>query len=156
MTNEEVVDKVLEWVAAALPVVGASTYDYLPAGKNKELPDCVGNLTFERVVREDPRFPTSQLQQIAALRVFELELSLMVETGTTEPEHAAAAAELRALVDALIQSVCNDHTIGGRVYAASPEVEVDYSRPFTKWPDGTRGRECLVTLAVADPLMFAE
>lgn len=152
MTNEQVIDAVLQWVAAELPVVGASTYDYVPAGKSKELPDCVGALEFERIVRDDARFPITQLQQIVALRVFEMELSLMVQTGTTEAEHAAAAAELRGLVEQLVVAVCNDHTLGGRVFAASAEVEADYRRPFVKWEDGTRGREVLVSLAVAEPL----
>lgn len=155
MTNEEMVDAVLAWVAETLPVVGTSTYDYVPAGKDKEFPDCIGSLEFERIVREDSRFPLAQLQQIAALRVFEMELSLGVALGVTEADHAAAAAELRALVEALTVALCDDHTMGGRVFAASPEIEADYSRPVVQYGDSTKAREVVVQLATADPLLSA-
>lgn len=155
MTNEQVIDAVLAWVAAVLPDVATSTYDYVPAGKPKALPDCIASLEAERVARADARFQIFALQQVA-VRVSELELSLMVDNGTEEADGAAAAATLREYVEALTLSILNDCTLGGRVDAASPEIEADYTRPFVQYADGVRGREVRVGIAVAVPVVAAD
>lgn len=155
MTNEEIINATLEWVAAVIPAVAGSTYNHVPPGKGKALPDVVGDLGEEAIVREHDEFLLGGLQQVA-LRVFRLGYSFMVEAGTTAAQAQTAAETLRAYAELLIGSALADHTLGGRVPFASPFLEFDYTSPFVEYEDGTRGREMNMQLTVAEPLALED
>lgn len=150
MTNNEAVDAVVAWVVEHLPVLTDNTYNYVPAGKAKELPDVIGDLAGESIRQDDPDFPLTGLQQVA-IRRFDIGLSFMVESGADEEGAAEATGQLRAQVETLAMALLQDSTLGGRVDLASPFVfEADYTPPFVEYEDGTRGREATVHLAIAE------
>lgn len=170
MTKEEAIAAVLEWAQAVAPDVADRGYDYVPASKPKGLPDVVCELQTEAVVREDPDFGALvDTQQVAALRVWDLELSVMAGAKPREPAddealdddqlvdeaHQAASKQLRAIAQQLGDALLADETLGGRVQLASPFCIFDFTRPFVEYQDGTRGREMRMALKVAEPL-FAE
>lgn len=155
MTNEEAIDAVLAFAVAACPELAGHTYDFVPAAKPKGLPDIVAELQSEGVVLEDESFPIARLQQ-AALRVWRIVLSIMVEAtpaDTQDPSsvdtaHAAAQSQLRSFGNTLLEGVMADHTLGGRVPLASPYVEIEYTPPYVEYEDGTRGREMTFSISV--------
>lgn len=151
MTNQEALDAALAWIVATIPELDGSTYDHIPAGKSKALPDVVGDLGQEEIVREDPEFVLSQMQQVG-LRLFRLGFSFMVESGTDEAGAEDATHKLRGYAEALIESLLNDATLGGRVQMASPFLMFDYTPPFVEYDDGTRGREATLTMTVGERL----
>lgn len=153
MTNQDVVDAMVEWLVAVCPEL--SSYDHAPAAKTQALPDVVCDLAQERTVRDDPDFPLMQLQQVG-LRRFDVAFSFMVEAGVDEAGSQAAQQQLRTFAERLTLAVLDDATLGGRVPLASPTTLLfDYSLPFVDYEDGTRGRELRGELAVADPLIGA-
>lgn len=151
MTEGEVVEAVVEWVAEIVPAVAENTYTYLPAGKAKGLPDVAVDIVTSEIVREDQDFQLMALQQVV-LHVRRLALSFMVESGVTEEQAKGATDTLRSFFDALVAGALADHTLGGRLALASPFLTVDYEPAFVEYADGTRGREMTVQLAVAEPL----
>lgn len=152
MTEQEVVEAVVAWVADVIPVVATNTYSYMPAGKVKGLPDVMGEITTTEVVRDDADFPLGGLQQVALL-VRRLALSFMVAAPDVEADHEAAQETLRGFTDALVAGVLADHTLGARVQMCSPFLSVDYMPGFVEYA-GTVGREMVVTLAIAELLQF--
>lgn len=147
MNEQDAAVAVRDWVLATLPELAAARH-YLTAEKS-ELPDVMADVAHKRLVRgPDERFPFAQLQQ-AGVRVFDCELSLMVESsgGTADQ---AETEQLRDFGARLEASLLSDATLGGRVQMASPLAEFDYSSPFVEWADGTRGRQLVVTLAVGE------
>lgn len=150
MNEQQVAQAVRDWAKAVLPELKASRH-YLSAQKT-ELPDVQADVARKRLVRgPDERFPFAQLQQ-AGLRIFDCELSLMVERDEEAGVQAdqRETEQLRDFGDRLEASLLADATLGDRVQMASPLAEFDYSSPFVEWADGTRGRQLVVTLAVAE------
>lgn len=152
MTESQIVTAVVAWVAATIPAVAANTYDYLPAGKAKGLPDVAVEIVTSEIAQEDPDFRGLGIQQVI-LHVRRLAISFMVEASMDEAAARAAQLQLRTFVDALTASVMADHTLGNRVPLASPYIVVDYEPAFVEYADGTRGREATVQMSVAEPLM---
>lgn len=140
----EVVEAVAEWVTALVPEL-ETVYQFATAGK-AALPDVVIDVERTTVERDDPRFPHFQLQQ-AWLDVFEVVLSFMVDNT----DAAAAAALLRDVGWRVREQVRLDGTLGQRVFLTSPFVEVDYVPQFVEYADGTRGRQAVARIVVANP-----
>ncbi len=152
MTNEQAVQAVLAWVTATLPALEGS-YDYSPPGKTQALPDVIADLVHEGIVRTDEDFTVlTRVQQIEALRVFTVGVSIMAEAGETDVTAHAATVQLRGFAQALLDAVLADHTLGGRVPFAAPFMSFDYAPPFVEYEDGTRGREIRAEVKVAEPL----
>lgn len=151
MTETEIVTAVVAWVADTIPEVAANTYDYIPSGKAKGLPDVAVDIVTTEVVREDPDFQLMALQQVV-LSIRRMGLSFMVSAGVDEADARNATLQLRTFVDRMRAALLEDHTLGGRVPLASPFLLVDYEPAFVEYADGTRGREVTVQMAVAEPL----
>jgi hypothetical protein len=149
MTSDEIAGGVVEWARAILPALLAG-YDYTVSMKDR-LPDVVVDFTGVGVRRVDADFPYADLQQTLVVR-HDLMLSFMVDN--TEP--ASAAGQLRSFADALLLSILQDGTLGGRVPFVSPYVTFDYTPPFVQYADGTEGREMTMTLSVADPVEVSQ
>src|SRR4051812_12122263 len=94
-------------------------FGYLPEGKGA-LPDVVCELLTSGISPNDGSFPFAQIQQ-AWLRVWEYELSFMVENDDTQ----AAAELLEDFTDRLVAAALGDVTLGGRVEFISPEIAFD-------------------------------
>lgn len=151
MTETELVQAILAWVVEHVPEVDGSTYDYMPAGKAKGLPDVAAEIVSTEIAQRDPDFPLGDIQQVA-LKIRRLGLSFMVASGVDEAGSRAATLELRTFVDRLSGALIDDHTLGGRVQLASPYLIVDYQPAFVEYADGTRGRQMTAQLAVAELL----
>jgi hypothetical protein len=149
VTGDEVAGGVVAWARDVLPDLLAG-YDYTVSMKDR-LPDVVVDFTGVGVRRTDVDFPYVDLQQTLIVR-HDLMLSFMVDN--TDPE--AAASQLRAFADALLLSILQDGTLGGRVPFVSPYVTFDYTPPFVQYADGTEGREMTMTLSVADPVEVSQ
>lgn len=150
MTDREATDALLEWVEATLPAVADRTYPYLPSGKDKGLPDAAAEMQTSRIVREDAaNFPHLAIQQ-AILRVRDYAVSFMVEAGALDADADQADAELHGFADALEAALLADLTLGGRVASATPFVTFDYTPPFVQYEDGTRGRQMVLRILVAE------
>lgn len=159
MNEQQIALAVAAWVEETLPGL-ARVYPYVTAGK-AELPDAVVDVTTKRLIPEDlENFPFAQLQQ-SWLRVFTLELSIMTALepadGASIEEGSADVAQreteqLRGFGAALEAALYADTTLGERVYMASPRLEIDYAAPFVEYADGTRGRQFVASMAVAEPI----
>lgn len=146
MTGAATIEAVRAWVREAVPQLVAD-YDYAPTTKTKALPDVVVDFDSSQVATEDADLPLSQIQQ-RHIKLRTLTLSFMVDNS--DPQSAAAL--LRDFEDAATASVFRDGTLGGRVISASRLVSFDYSSPFVEYPDGTKGREMVMTLIVGEPV----
>jgi hypothetical protein len=144
MDQQAVIDGVLTWAREAVPDLQGG-YDYEPSAKTQSLPDIVATLSTVEVVVDDPRFRLTNVQQ-ALITAYGVNLSIMVDNG--EPQ--AAAQSLRGWCDALAASLLADSTLGGRVPFASPLIIFDYTRPFVRYQDGTKGREVAVEMVVGE------
>jgi hypothetical protein len=146
MTSDEVAAGTVAWAREVLPDL-QDGYDYSVATKNL-LPDVVVEFADQMIRLADTEFPYIDLQETMIVR-YDLILSFMVDN--TEPQNAAT--QLRSFADALILSILQDGTLGGRVPYVSPFVTFDYTPPFVQYADGTEGREMTMTLSVADPVV---
>ncbi len=155
MTQDEIVEAVLEWVVATVPDVEGNTYSHMPTEREKALPDVCCDITSTEVMRNDPDFPLLGLQQVVA-DVSRVGLSFMVDAGMTEATALAATQLLRSFIDSLKAGLLADHTLGGRVPFASPFLLVDSEPRFIEWGSGTRGREIVVLFSVAEPLQYED
>lgn len=142
--DTNVCTRVLAWVRATLPTLAAG-YEYAPTGKDGGLPDAVVELERSDTVSSDPRFPYSQLQQVA-LDTFEVVTSIMVENSI--PDQAAIA--LREFAATLREQARRDPTLGGRVFLVSQQIEADYIPQFVEYEDGTRGRQVQIRMTIGN------
>jgi hypothetical protein len=150
VSTQEVAERVVAWangVSVNLTVPFANTYSWTPSGKGA-LPDCAVDVSgIELLIDDDRRFPWLSIQQ-TVVRVFTLDLSFMVDNTDEE----AASIYLRSVADALTASLLSDGTLGGTVPMASPLLTFDFSRPYVRYQDGTKGREVVAQMFVADPM----
>lgn len=164
MDKRVVIAAVAEWAQEVAPALADRAYGYVPGAKPKGLPDVVVELQQETVVPSDPDFPITDLQQIPALRVWTLQLSVMAGALPTDPDdedavdiaHAAATATLHDISSLLGDALIADETLGRRVPMASPFHVFDFTRPFVEYDDGTRGREMRMAMKVAEPLIVTD
>lgn len=155
MTEGQVVNAVVAWVADIIPEVAPNTYNHIPTGKVKGLPDVAVEILTTEVKLDDPEFGLFALQQVA-VDIRGLALSFMVEAGIDEADAEAATDQLRTFVDRVKAGLLADHTLGNRVPAASPFMLVDYEPAFVEYADGTRGREVTVQMRVGEPLQMED
>lgn len=151
MNEGQIVNAVVAWVAEIIPEVAPNTYNHVPTGKVKGLPDVAVDILTNEVKLDDPEFRLISLQQVA-VDVRLLALSFMVEAGVDEAGAEAATDLLRTFVDRVKAGLLADHTLGRRVPLASPFMVVDYEPAFVEYADGTRGREVTVQVRVGEPL----
>jgi hypothetical protein len=155
MYENDVAAAVEAWVKEVLPEL-AATYPHVTAAK-ADLPDAQVDLQNKAISygRGDERFPYEQLQQ-RMLRVFDLQISFMVERGEgATPEDQLDAdlkgtTELRDFGERLERDLLANATLGDRVQVASPICEFSYGLPFVEYPDGTRGRQMMFSMSVAE------
>jgi hypothetical protein len=149
MTENEVAEAVAAWAVETLPELNAS-YHYLSASKGA-LPDVMVDVDEKTRVAEHPAFPGVRIQQ-ADLRVFELTMALMVESGDGPTADKDETEQLRDFGSRLETALVADATLGERVPMAAPAAVFNYRLPFVQYDDGTRGRQMTVTMFVAEPV----
>lgn len=149
MTEDQCAIAITAWVQQVLPELNAAR-SWLTAHKT-ELPDVVVDVAEKSIQLRDDRFPRIDFEQ-AALRVFEVEFAMMVEHKPDPGADELETKELRDYGARLEVSLLTDGTLGGRVFMASPLVTFNYRLPFVQYEDGTRGRQSVVALAVAEPV----
>lgn len=162
MNEENVAVAVKAWLDELSPDL--TVYPHVTAGKGR-LPDAAIDVQAKRVVPEDlENFPFRQLQQ-TWLRVFPVEISILVAMEPSDPnmtieEQSAQVEEaeqqyLRTLGAGIEQSIMADTSLGDRVYMVSPRMEIDYTAPFVEYDDGTRGRQMAVAIVICEPIELA-
>lgn len=151
MNEGEVTTAVVTWAAALLDI--DTTYDYPAANLTGPLPDLAVEVLHKRITpgsAETERFPFAALQQVW-LRVFDCQLSIMVDAGKTAADERAAHYLLYGYGEAL-EAIMGDAELGGGLddeCFASPVIDVDYSLPFAQRPQGARGRILTADISVA-------
>lgn len=151
MTSAEVAEAVVDWARETIPDLKAG-YAY-PPGQTDTLPDVAAVVQGIRTVPEDPEnFPFEGLEQVW-LKVFDLEVSVMVEQGAGAAGEKLAHQTLETYAEALVGSTLADVTLGGKLTGAlaSPRLTVDLGE-YEARTDGIRGREMPITMAVAEPI----
>lgn len=146
MTSEEVTNAVMAWVDATLPTL-AGVYDHIPSLHNQAMPDAVVDVARVQVVPSSELFPELRLEQLW-IKVHAMEVSIMVDNSDPGP----AAQQVRDYEGLLTASLLADSTLGGRVPMTSKRIDYDFTPPFVERPDGTRGREMIVRMFVAELL----
>lgn len=150
MNENEVAEAVVAWSREVLSELNEGR-SWLTAHKTK-LPDVVADVAEKSIVLRDERFPRLDIQQ-AALRVFEVEMSFMVEKNTGDSADREETEQLRDFGERLEASLTTDGTLGDRVFAASPVgASFSYRLPFVQYEDGTRGRQMTLSFPVAEPI----
>lgn len=143
-SSQDICTAALAWARATVPEL-AGGYDYIPSMSDQPLPDVVVDVATVSLVTEDRRFPFEQIQQ-AWVRAYDTEFSFMVDNT----DYQAAAAKLREFEKALTASLLRDGSLGGRVDFISPFHTFDFTPPFVERADGTRGREMVMRLSIAE------
>lgn len=150
-TPEQIVQGVVAWALEAEPELETG-YDYITGKKlGGKMPDVMVECQEDLVVKDDRRFPHSQLQQVW-LNIYRLVVSVAVD-NTNQQE---AARQLRRIEHSLKVSLLDDGTLGGRVETISPYFNFDLSPPFVEYADGTKAREMRLLLMVGESLETTE
>lgn len=154
MYEQEIAEALEEWIKAVLPELKA-TYPHVTAAK-ADLPD--GQVDVRNKSLQfggDQRFPWGELQN-RMLRVYEVAVSFMVAKEDGLEADAESTAQLRDFGKRLEEALLSQPTLGERVQMASPIHTVDYALPFVEYPDGTRGRQMMMNMAVAELVDYEE
>lgn len=147
MTNAQIIAAVVEWFRDGLPWL-EHDYSYVPAAKPGAIPDVIVSVENddEGLGSNFAEFPFGAIQQ-RTLRVHRLGFSIMADNE----DPAAAAALLESIPDELRPLIRGDATLGGRLNPgtmASPFITFDFTQPFVRYEDGTKGREVVGSLSV--------
>jgi hypothetical protein len=153
-TTQEVNGAVLDWMRETIPAL-ATGYDHIPEGKGKgssvptfgdgSMPDVVVDVATTEDGQDFAEFPYAQIQQ-AWVRIWRIDFELMVDNA----DPAAAAQQLRDYIDLLRSTIAGDGNLGGRVQFASPRMTFDFTQPFVRYDDGTKGRGVIGSMAVGE------
>lgn len=158
MNEAQVTTAVVTWAADLLGI--ETTYDYPAASLTGPLPDLACEVLHKRISTgsaETDRFPFAAIQQ-AWLRVFDCQLSIMVDAGSTADDERTAHQQLYGYGEAL-EAIMADAELDGNLTEgcfASPLIDADYSLPFAQRPQGARGRIMTVDLSVAELIEIPE
>lgn len=152
MGTDDVNAAVLDWMRETLPDLKTG-YDHIPEGKDAarasfgdgSLPDVIVDVAETTDGQDFPEFPYAQLQQ-AWVRVWRVSFSIMADNEIP----ADAAKQLRDFADQLRSTIAGDGNLGDRVQFASPIMSFDFTQPFVRYDDGTKGREVVGTMAVGE------
>lgn len=148
MSAQEVAEAVVEWAEAQIKELKAG-YAY-PGATSGALPDVwVVVQQIRTVPNDEEHFPFAGLQQVW-LKEYPLELSIMAEQGEGEEAAKTTHEALEGYAETLIGSALADVTLGSRVQMTSPRIEANLAEPFGERPDGTKGRELVMTFVVAE------
>jgi len=146
MTYEQIAEALVKWARDLIPAL-EDGYSY-PPGVTDRLPDVAAVIGTVKDVPGDPEsFPFAGLEQ-TWLRVFDVEVSIMVEVEDGAAGEKAAQRSLESYAETLTGSTRAGTSLEGEAMI-SPRTEVDLTEPAEERPDGTRGRAVYLKLAVA-------
>lgn len=150
MTFEEIAEGMVAWARGLIPEL-KDGYSY-PAGITDRLPDVAAVIGGVKDVPGDPQnFPYEGLEQ-TWLRVFDVEVSIMVEVGEGAEGEKTAQRALEAYAETLMGSTFAGASLENEAMI-SQRVETDLTEPSAKQrEDGTRGRTVYLKMAVAQRL----
>jgi len=152
MFEKEIALAVEEWLKGVLPELN-KTWPFATAAKT-DLPDAVIEVLNKGIQLggEDTRFPWAELQQ-RLIKVFDIKISFMVDAleAPEDPTDAEATdGELKVFGEKVETALLAEPTLGDRVQMASPICSANYALPFVGYPDGTRGRQMVFEMSVAE------
>lgn len=151
MTFEEVAEGMVAWARELIPEL-KDGYSY-PPGITDRLPDVSAVIGGVKDVPSDAeRFWFLQLEQ-AGLRIFDVEVSIMVEVEEGAKGEEAAQRALEGYAETLMGSTLAGASLGDEAMI-SPRVETDLTEPSEQRQDGTRGRAVYLKMAVAHTVEF--
>lgn len=146
MDAHEVAEAAVGWVRGLIPEI-KSGVSY-PGAVTLDLPDVWAVVQTIRTVPSDPEnFPGLALEAIW-LKEWFLEVSIMVEQGEGDSAAGDVHEQLEDFAETLIGSALEGVRLGDGV-AISPRIEANLGEPFNERPDGTRGREVILTCVAA-------
>lgn len=148
MNTADVATALEAWAVESVPEL--HSYEHAPATLDEALPLVVAEVQGDRLV--DARtagFSASAYQQ-TLMRVWDASLLLLVQPGRTPDETWVASQKLYEFVDALGGALRTDHTLGGRVEAASPLYTASYDPPEVQYADGTVARAATLRVNVGE------
>ncbi len=144
-----------DWVKEVLGEDLKATYPHVTAAK-ADLPDAQVDVRDKSIqMGGDQRFPWGELQN-RLLRVFEVAISFMVAKEDGLEADAESTLELRDFGRRMEAALLSQPTLNDRVQMASPICNFDYALPFVEYPDGTRGRQMMMNMAVAELVDYEE
>lgn len=146
MTYEEIAEALVKWARDLIPEL-EDGYSY-PPGITDRLPDVAAVIGTVRDVFSDPEnFPYDGLEQ-TRLRVFDVEVSIMVEVADGAEGEREAQRTLERFAETLTGSTAAGTSLEDEAMI-SQRTEVDLNEPAEERQDGTRGRAVYLKLAVA-------
>jgi hypothetical protein len=157
MDEREVSEALRDWALDVCDDAALAPFDGLVVGY-AFLVDMAGNLPNVMVDLQhkglkygpDERFPYAELQQVW-LRIFDANLSFMVASEGLVSDRAEQETQHLQKIGAVIeQAVQTNADLGGRVQMASPLLDFNYALPFVQYDDGTKGRQMILSIAVAE------
>lgn len=138
-----------QWAAAT---AAFNSYEHAPRELLEALPLVVSEVKGDRVVEAAAAQGMGQLAyQQTYMRVWSVELLLLVQPGNTPEETWTATQTLSVAVDKLGAALRGpDKTLGGRVDVASPLYEASYDPPEVEYADGTVARAATFRMNVGE------
>ena len=147
----EIAEALVEWARETVPEL-ATGYSYDAPQKNGPLPDVAAEVTAEGLDRAGLFRWYPALQQLEGVWAYVCELSLLADLPEPDqPEtQREAAYSLRSWATKLKAAIRADGTLGGRVQLTSRFFQIRYRPGYVEFPDGTRGREARIEMAVGE------
>lgn len=149
MTFEDVAEEMVKWARGLIPDL-KDGYSY-PAGITERLPDVavvIGGV--KDVAGDKENFPFESLEQ-TWLRVFDVEVSIMVEVEEGAEGERVAQRALEGYAETLMGSTQTGTSLGNEAMI-SPRVETDLTEPAEQRTGGLRGRTVYLKMAVGQRL----
>lgn len=147
MRTGDIADAVEAWASEVVPEINA--LDHAPNDLLEELPIAICEVV--RKQRKETQtggggeFQQMQYQQ-TAVRSWTVRLMVLVKP---DPDWDASK-ELYNMTDDLEEALSRDHTLGGRVEAATPEHEASFEPAEVEWTDGTIARAATMRFTIGE------
>jgi hypothetical protein len=147
MRTSDLADAVEAWAVATVPALSA--LDHAPNDLLESLPiaicEVVRKRRSESQVGGGGEFQQMNYQQ-TAVRSWTVNLMILVKP---DPDWDASK-ELYSITDDLEEALTKDHTLGGRVEAATPEHEASFEPAEVEWTDGTIARAATMRFTIGE------
>lgn len=155
-TISDLSQAIVDWAKATAPSLNTE-YPFPTGEQTGALPAVIAEIARDQTVTSPPSdaFPFLQVQQVRLWKLRQYRVLLFVTGEDQQGARTAqqAADELTGLVDALSTKLVTDHTLGSRVYAASPLSDTQLDPMFAIFDDATQGLLAQMTVLLAEPAL---
>lgn len=157
MDEREVSEALRDWAMEVCDDAALAPFDGLVIGypfladMAGDLPNVMVDLSRKHLqYGPDERFPYAELQQ-QWLRIFDAQLNFLVASEGLASARAEEETQHLQLIGAVTEAALTTNAdLGGRVQMASPLADWNYALPFVQYDDGTKGRQMIMSIAVAE------